>query len=158
MFKIIVEYFTMKKKKVLAIASAGGHWLQLQRLRPAFEDCHLTFISTGDYRDQLEEKQYKVKDANQWDKFGLVIMGLQILYLILKIRPDVIVTTGAAPGFFALFFGKIIGKKTIWLDSIANGEDMSLSGKKSEHYADMWLTQWPKVASDDGPEYKGGVF
>jgi UDP-N-acetylglucosamine:LPS N-acetylglucosamine transferase len=148
----------MKTKKVLAIASTGGHWLQLQRLRPAFEGCRLTFISTADYQDQLKEKQYTVKDASQWDKPGLILMALQIFFLLLKIRPDVIVTTGAAPGFFALVFGKIMGKKTMWIDSIANGEAVSLSGKKAKPFADKWLSQWPEVAEKADAEYKGAVL
>ncbi len=148
----------MKQKKILAIASTGGHWLQLQRLRPAFEGCDVVFISTADYRNQLKERQYVVRDASMWDKAGLVLMALQIFFLLLRIRPDVIVTTGAAPGFFGLFFGKMMRKRTVWVDSIANGEEMSLAGKKAKRFADLYLTQWPNVACKGGPEYKGAVL
>ncbi len=30
-------------QKVLAISSGGGHWVQLLRLRPAFEGCAVTY-------------------------------------------------------------------------------------------------------------------
>ena len=148
----------MKRQKVLAIASTGGHWLQLQRLRPAFENCKLTFISTANYHNQISEKQYVVKEANQWDKVALIIMALQILYIYLITRPNVVISTGAAPGFFGLLFGKILGAKTIWVDSIANGEEMSLSGEKCKKIADLYLTQWPEVAKNEGPYYKGAVI
>ncbi|MBA7545310.1 hypothetical protein ES705_37676 [subsurface metagenome] len=36
-----------KKKKVLAIASAGGHWIELLRIRPAFSAFHVVFVSTN---------------------------------------------------------------------------------------------------------------
>jgi UDP-N-acetylglucosamine:LPS N-acetylglucosamine transferase len=148
----------MKEKRVLAIASTGGHWLQLQRLRPAFEGCKLCFVSTANYQNQISEKQYVVKEANQWDKIGLVIMALQILLIYVKVRPSVVISTGAAPGFFGLLFGKLLGAKTIWVDSIANGEEMSLSGKKCKKIADMYLTQWPEVAKDEGPIFRGAVI
>ena len=45
-----------------------------------------------------------------------------MLGLLLRHRPDVIVTTGAAPGYFALRFGKLLGARTIWIDSMANAE------------------------------------
>ena len=145
-------------KKVLAIASTGGHWLQLQRLKPAFENCKVTYVSTADYQDQIVEKQYTIKDANQWDKKGLVIMAFQILYIFIIVRPDVVISTGAAPGFFGMLIGKICRKKTIWVDSIANGEELSLSGKKSKKLADLYLTQWPNLSSEDGPKYKGSIL
>ena len=50
------------------------------------------------------------------------------------------------------------GAKTGWVDSVANAEELSLAGKKVSKIADVWLTQWPEVASEDGPLYKGRVF
>jgi hypothetical protein len=74
------------------------------------------------------------------------------------VRPKLIVSTGAAPGFFALMFGKLTNSKTVWIDSIANAEQLSLSGKKVRKYADVWLTQWPNVQEPDGPTYVGSVI
>ena len=31
------------RRRVLAVASGGGHWVQLLRLRPAFEGCDVTY-------------------------------------------------------------------------------------------------------------------
>jgi UDP-N-acetylglucosamine:LPS N-acetylglucosamine transferase len=81
-----------------------------------------------------------------------------MLYLILKVQPDVVVSTGAAPGYFALRFGKLFGARTIWLDSIANVSDLSLSGKMVKPYADLWLTQWPHLSTEQGPFYRGDVL
>ena len=81
-----------------------------------------------------------------------------MLWLVIRERPDVVVTTGAAPGYFALRFGKWIGAKTIWIDSIANLERMSLSGERVRRYADLWLTQWAHLAKSDGPVFLGAVL
>jgi hypothetical protein len=71
----------------------------------------------------------------------------------------VIISTGAAPGYVAIRLGKLIGAKTVWLDSIANVEQVSLSGQKIGPHADLWLTQWEHLATDETqPEYRGAVI
>jgi len=37
----------------------------------------------------------------------------------------VIVSTGAAPGYFAIVLGRLFGARTIWIDSMANIENLS---------------------------------
>lgn len=146
-------------KKVLAVASGGGHLIQLLRLRKAFEGRQVAFVSTNpDYQTQIQEKLYTVKDANLDDKPGLVVMFLQMLWIVLRYRPDVVITTGAAPGYAAIMFGKLLGAKTLWLDSIANGEELSTSGKQAKRWADAWLTQWEHLSSETGPQFKGRVL
>jgi hypothetical protein len=44
------------------------------------------------------------------------------------------------------------------VDSIANAEELSLSGRKVRRFADLWLTQWPDLVREGGPEYAGAVF
>lgn len=133
-------------KKVLAVASGGGHWVQLLRLRPAFEGLQVEYISTNHgYASQVEQPLHVVTDANLWEKIKLIKMFLQVAWVVLKVRPDFVITTGAAPGYAAIMFGKLFGAKTIWLDSIANSETLSSSGKKAKLWADIWLTQWPHL-------------
>lgn len=57
--------------------------------------------------------------------------------IVLLHRPDIVISTGAAPGFFALLFGKLLGARTIWIDSIANAEQLSVSGQKVKLFADL---------------------
>jgi hypothetical protein len=73
-------------------------------------------------------------------------------------RPDVVISTGAAPGFLALRLGRLLGARTIWVDSVANGEELSMSGKLAGRYADLWLTQWEHLAHEGGPQFRGNVL
>ncbi len=140
---------SFKSKKILAVASGGGHWVQLLRLRPAFAGMSLEFISTNQgYASQVEQRLYVVTDANMWEKVKLIKMFLQVAWILLKVRPDFVITTGAAPGYAAIMFGKLFGAKTIWIDSIANSEKLSSSGKKAKLWADVWLTQWPHLVDE----------
>ncbi|MDO6454350.1 UDP-N-acetylglucosamine--LPS N-acetylglucosamine transferase [Neptunomonas phycophila] len=148
-----------KKVKLLAVSSSGGHWIQLNRLKNVFEKYDTVFACTDpSLKSTVKGKFYSLHDANMWDKLGLVKLFLQSMWLILKIRPDVVISTGAAPGFFCIVVAKVFRKKTIWLDSIANAEEMSLAGKKIKPFADVWLTQWPEIEKANGPAYKGQVL
>jgi UDP-N-acetylglucosamine:LPS N-acetylglucosamine transferase len=146
--------------KILLVASAGGHWVQLKRLKPAFDDNHCIYASTlPGCAKQVEGCEFHLlPDASLWNKFKLLWLALKVFLLILKVRPDVVVSTGAAPGFFAVLFGKKFGARTIWLDSIANPDVMSKSGQKVKPYADLWLTQWEHLACPDGPQFAGAVL
>ncbi len=146
--------------KVLAVASGGGHWIQLMRLRPAFDGCPVTYVSTlAGYQAQVAPAPFHViRDASLWNKFGLLIQALQMLRLIARLRPDVVVTTGAAPGYFAVRLGKWFGARTVWLDSMANVDELSLAGRKAGKCVDLWLTQWPHLAGQEGPFYVGAVL
>jgi len=144
--------------KALLVASKGGHWIQLQRVLPAFSGMDIHFVSTHKELSVSDEYELSiVQDANLDEKLALIRLSVQMLYLVFRVRPDVVFSTGAAPGFFALMFGKMLGAKTIWLDSIANAQQLSVSGKKVKPFADLWLTQWEELSSPEGPDYRGAV-
>ncbi len=149
----------MKQKKILAVASSGGHFVQLLRLKPIFSQYNTSYMSTDrSLKSAVQGKFYSINDASLWNKWGLIIMACNIFIKLLIIRPNVVISTGAAPGYFAILFGKLVGAKTIWLDSIANVDEMSLAGKKVKIWADLWLTQWPDLEEDEGPKYFGQVI
>ena len=150
--------------RILAIASGGGHWVQLRRMRAAWGGCGVVWVTTHPgYRAEIEAdagdaRFYAVIDANRWQKARLIRQFWQILRIVLRERPQVVVTTGAAPGYFAIRLGRMFGARTIWIDSIANAEELSLSGRKAGPYADLWLTQWPHLEREGGPQYWGAVL
>lgn len=149
-----------EKRKILAVASSGGHWVQLMKLLPAFEGHELVFVTVNsDYEEQVAPARfYTVCDGSKSTKLRLVWMALRTIWVLLRERPDVVLSTGAAPGYFALRFGKWLGARTIWLDSVANVERLSLSGRLVRPCADLWLTQWEHLAGKNGPQFAGRVI
>lgn len=85
-------------------------------------------------------------------------MFFQIFRILRKIRPDIIITTGSAPALMTLLVGRLFRTKNIWIDSIANVNELSTSGKQARYFADLYLTQWQNLAKRGGPEYKGAVL
>ena len=147
-------------KKVLLVSSHGGHWVQLRKMSSAFEDMNVHYMTTTHgVKDEISGAPlYVIPDAHLDEKFRLIFLASKIFYIMLFLRPDIVMSTGAAPGFFALIIGKLFGAKTIWVDSVANVEKLSVSGKKVKYFADLWLTQWKHLAKSKGPHYKGSVL
>ena len=144
------------------MSSGGGHWVQLLRLKDAFKGCDVTYAtvlesSRGDVAG-LGARFSVLPDATRWNKFRLIWLLVRIVLLMVRERPDVVVTTGAAPGYLSLVVGRLMGRRTCWIDSIANVEELSMSGRKARRWADLWLTQWRHLARAGGPEWFGNVL
>lgn len=145
--------------KVLAIASAGGHWVQLLRLSPAFDGHELVYISTKQgFGSMVEGYEFHVvQDANRKNKLGLIKSFLQVAKLVIKIKPGLIITTGAAPGLMCIAVGRLLRIRTVWVDSIANVEELSMSGKIATKMAHIVYTQWPDLAGGK-VKYSGNIL
>lgn len=149
-----------KSQRILAIASGGGHWVQLLRLRPAFEAFEVVYVSRdpSSKADVPGSRYFTIGDASRSQKLAFFLVALQALWLLIRVRPSVIITTGAAPGLVTLALGKSLFRaRTIWIDSIANVEKLSGSGVLAARFADVRLTQWPDLAQD-GVEHWGAVL
>jgi len=148
------------RRRLMAVSSGGGHWIQLLRVSSAFSGCDVTFVTVHElYRAQVAgQRFYTVNDATRWNKVGLIKMALKLAWIIWKERPEIVVSTGAAPGYVAVRLGRLMGARTIWLDSLANIEQISMSAQKIGRHADLWLTQWAHLAKPEGPHYTGSVL
>lgn len=119
-----------KKLKVFAVASIGGHWVQLLRIAKALEkEFDVVYMSTHEKCATMVEGRvyYSMNDFSRWDFYKMFPELLHSIYIICKEKPSIVITTGAAPGLVCLFAAKICGIRTVWIDSIANVEHISFS-------------------------------
>jgi UDP-N-acetylglucosamine:LPS N-acetylglucosamine transferase len=149
----------LTEQRILAVASSGGHWVQLRRLAAAFDGQDVAYLTTEPgYRSEVGiARFYTVNDANRWNKLALLRCGLKVLWTLLRERPTVVVSTGAAPGYLAIRGGRLMGARTVWIDSVANVEELSMSGRLASSTADLCLTQWPHLAGGN-VRYIGAVL
>ena len=137
------------QKKMCITPSAGGHLSQLLSLSPVWGDYEVICVSTGQMvKEKLEVigKTYIVGECNREHPIRTLGVLFKCLRIILKEKPTVILSTGAAAGFLMCFWGKLFGAKVIWIDSIANAKKLSMSGRMIRPFADLILSQWPDVA------------
>lgn len=149
-----------RPRKVLAVCSGGGHWIQMKRLRPAFDGSQLTYatVHRADPAEVRDAKLFTLPDANRDTKFRLGLLLIKLIWITLRVRPDVVVSTGAAPGYFAIRIAGLIGARTLFLDSIANAQELSMSAAMAVDHADVTLSQWDNVAQENGLEHWGAVL
>ena len=158
----------MNKQKTLKVcvgASAGGHMSQLQKLlwrseswpqAPSF--CVTTLKSLA---DRLAEwgPVYVIGECNRRKPLNALGILVRCFQIAMKERPDVVVTTGSLPLAIFCFAAKLSGAKIVWIDSIANVEKMSLSGRIVRPISDLCLVQWPELVENyKGVEYKGSLI
>ena len=138
------------EKKILAVASLGGHWIQLLRITgPMEEKYEVAYVSTHPKCQTMVEgrKLYLMEDYSRWNVWRALPSFFTALRIIWKEKPTAIMTTGAAPGLMCLLVGKMLGRKTIWIDSIANVQHMSVCGRIASHFASKTYTQWKDLAT-----------
>lgn len=149
----------MVKKRILAIASGGGHFVQLLRLRPAFEghDVHFATVHPDSRAEVGSAPFHSFRDVSRADWWRLPLTTLDIAAILLRVRPQVIITTGALPPLIALALVRPFGVRTLWVDSIANSETLSGSGGLARKLATQVITQWPSLTTPD-VEHWGSVL
>jgi len=132
----------------------------MRRLLPALSGHRLALatVHPEDAPEAEPAESHVIRDASRWEPGGVLVLAWQIAGVLLRARPDIIVSTGAAPGLFALALGKLSGARTAWIDSLANVERISLSGRLARPFADLHLTQWDHLARPGGPRYEGRVL
>lgn len=148
------------KPVVLAVSSGGGHWVQMQHLSPAFAGAELHYATTdGSAAERAPMARiHTYPDANKDTPLRLLACLLRMAWIVARVRPDVVISTGAAGGFLAIRLARLIGARTMFIDSIANARALSVSARLSMGIADRVLSQWPDVAQATGVEYRGAVI
>lgn len=141
--------------RILAVSSGGGHWQQLRLLANALEGTEVIYACSADVGD---EAVLRLPDCNLRTPRHLVLTAIVAWKHVRRLRPDVVVSTGAAPGVLVLIVAKLFGCRTVWVDSIANAEHMSLSGCLARRFSDLWMTQWLAVSERTGAIYAGAVL
>lgn len=146
-------------KKILMVASPGGHFVQLSLLAEGL-GCHdIIVASTYSIKPGFMPGSHyeNIPDFNR-DSFYKVFPALwACLRILRKYQPDLVVSTGAAPGLVMVVAAKIKGVRAVWVDSLANSKKLSLSGTLVKRLGGIVLSQWENVAQEEGVQYKGRV-
>lgn len=152
--------FSYRRPRVLAVASGGGHWVQLLRLRPAFAgaEVHYATVDASAASVVAPAPVHLYPDANKDTKLRLILTAARMFWIVAKVRPDVVVSTGACGGYLAIRFARLFGARTMFIDSIANARELSVSARLSKGVATRVLSQWPDVAAANGTDFAGAVL
>lgn len=141
-----------KQKKVLFIASLGGHLTQLLQLKPLFSEYDYHIVTEKSIITEELRKQYQISflmyGARNYPfrymfKFSYnVVMSL---YYFLRERPDVVITTGAHTAVPMCYIAKLFRKKVVFIESFAKTMTPTISGRLVYPIADLFIVQWESM-------------
>lgn len=143
-------------KKVIFIASTGGHLNELLQLESCFKDYDYTLITEKTKSNLNLKNKYKsvyflvsgtytTLKAKILYPFKFFINCLKSLYFFLKIKPDVVVTTGTHNAVPMCYIAHFFKKKVIFIETFANSSYPTKSGRMVYPIADVFIVQWESM-------------
>ena len=144
--------------KLLVVLGEGGHTAELLKLVDLLGDRYdyHYIVSKQDnlsinrikhpgpiYRlDRPRGKQTKKLDAI----LRTILVGIQSLWVLLRVRPAAIVSTGPAIAVPISIIGKLVGVRIIFVETGSRIKSLSLTGRIMYRWADLFFVQWPQLA------------
>lgn len=65
--------------------------------------------------------------------------------VLIKERPDVIISSGAAVAVPFFYVGKILGIKTVYIEVFDRIDHSTMTGKLVYPVSDVFIVQWPEM-------------
>ena len=174
------------EKKIIYISSMGGHLKELLALKKSMKHFKSYIVTEktdatsflkdlqktknnkstnncNNDNDIFFEEVYYLPYGTKKNIFKYFIIFLMMIfksiYILLKIRPKAIVTTGTHTAVPICYIGKIFGVKIVYIETFANITTKTLAGKIIYPIADKFIVQWESMKKlYSKSEYFGGVF
>ena len=148
--------------KLCLVCSSGGHLFQLNSLQPFWGNKNRVWISftTQDATAILRNERVHWAHYPTNRNIGNLARNLWLAFKILRAeRPTVVVSTGAGVGVPFLVLGRLMGIRTVYIESITRSEELSLTGRLVYRFVDRFLVQWPDLADRYArAEFRGQVL
>jgi UDP-N-acetylglucosamine:LPS N-acetylglucosamine transferase len=153
-----------ERARVLLVCTGGGHLLQLWSLRAAWDGYSHAWVVAShegtDVASLLEgERVYLAHSPASRNVKNLVRNLVLARRLLTRLRPDVVLTTGAAVAVPFAWIARARGIRVAYVESLARAERPSLSCRLVAPVANRVYVQWPELAAAiPGARYAGTVF
>ncbi len=137
-----------KKIKVGLVGSSGGHLTHLYMLKEFWEDKDRFWVTFDkeDARSLLKgERFYPAYYPSNRSIKALIINTYRAIKILIKERPDLIVSSGAAPAIPFFWLGKLFGAKTIYIEVFDRIDKPTISGKICYPVADKFIVEWEEM-------------
>jgi beta-1,4-N-acetylglucosaminyltransferase len=134
--------------KVCLVGSSGGHLAHLYMLKPFWKQTHRFWVTFNkeDARSILQgEKQYHCYYPTNRSAKALLINTLLAFKVLLKERPDVIISSGAAVAVPFFYIGKLLGAKLVYIEVFDRIDKPTVTGKLVYGITDKFIVQWDEM-------------
>ncbi len=153
------------KKKICLISSSGGHFEQLLMLRKLSEDYNIFIVTEKTKYNKKDNKiNHFICQVNRKEPLfilKMIVIFFKSLFIFLKEKPDVIISTGVLAAIPMLFIGHLFKKKVIYIESFAKINSPTMTGRLvyKKHWANQFYVQWETMLEFyPNAIYKGGIY
>jgi UDP-N-acetylglucosamine:LPS N-acetylglucosamine transferase len=147
---------------VLLVCSTGGHLLQLVALREAWAGRSSAWVTfdKSDARSLLrDERVYHAFGPTNRNIPNLLRNLLLAPRIVARLRPRVVVTTGAGVAVPFAWIARLRGAKVVYVESFTRIDGPSLSCRLIAPVANRVYAQWPELAAAyPRARFRGNVF
>ncbi|WP_434640809.1 UDP-N-acetylglucosamine--LPS N-acetylglucosamine transferase [Thermoanaerobacterium thermosaccharolyticum] len=148
--------------KVCLVGSSGGHLMQLYMLKDWWhnKDRFWVTFDKEDSRSLLEnEKKYWCYYPTNRNIKNLIKNTILAIKILLKEKPDIVISTGAAPAIPFFYIGKFIGAKLIYIEVFDRIDLPTITGKVVYPITDKFILQWEEQRKFyPKGEFLGGIL
>ena len=131
--------------KVCLVGSSGGHLTHLYMLKDFWKDKDRFWVTFDkeDARSILEnEKVIPCCYPTNRNIKNLIKNTFLAIKVLLKEKPDLIISSGAAVAVPFFYIGKILGAKLIYIEVFDRIDKSTVTGKLVYPIADKFIVQW----------------
>lgn len=138
------------RRRLLLVGSNGGHLAQLMLLRPWWGEQDRAFVTfRGDDSAELlaGERVYWAYWPTTRSVFNLLRNTWVSIRVLLRERPDVIVSTGAGVAVPFFYVGRLLGITTVYIEVFDRVSSASLTGRLCRPVTSLLMLQWDEQRS-----------
>lgn len=148
--------------KLCFVTSSGGHLLQLYVLKQwwlKYDHFWVTFRKEDAVSLLKDEKVYWAYYPTNRNIKNLIRNLFLACRILMRERPDFIISTGAGVAVPFFWLGKLFGCKLIYMEVFDRIDSPTLTGRLVYPFTDKFLVQWEEQkAFYPKGEYWGQVF
>ena len=134
--------------KICFVGSSGGHLAHLYMLKPFWKNKERFWVTFDkeDARSLLkDEKMYSVYYPSNRSIKALLINTWRALRILPKEKPDLIISSGAAPAIPFFWIGKLMGAKTVYIEVFDRIDAATIAGKLCYPVTDLFIVDWEEM-------------
>jgi beta-1,4-N-acetylglucosaminyltransferase len=148
--------------KICLVGSSGGHLTHLHMLEPFWKNYDRFWVTFDkeDARTMLKgEKMYPCHFPTNRSIKALILNTFLAIRVLIKEKPDVIISSGAAVAVPFFYIGKLFKAKTIYIEVFDRMDKPTVTGKLVYPVTDKFIVQWPEMTKVyPKAEYFGSLF
>lgn len=154
-----------EKMKIGFVSSTGGHFSELMQLVTGIKNFEYFIVTEENSSSSAIQQSHCVHFLKQQERknhlfFYIFLVNIyRSARILLREKPDVIISTGAGATVAICLLGKLLGKRIIFIESFAKVTSPTMTGRIVYPFSDKFYIQWKDLQKHyPKAEYRGKIY